>query len=72
MLTSSFKDEINCIKWYVDAAFAVHLNFKSHTGATMMPDDEALISVSEKQKLNTEFFTIAESVDVDDAIVVIS
>jgi hypothetical protein len=28
-------DKLNCIKWYVDASFAVHPDFKSHTGAIM-------------------------------------
>ena len=28
-------DNIKCIKWYVDVAFAVHADYKSHTGATM-------------------------------------
>ena len=28
-------DNIKCIKWYIDAAFAVHADYKSHTGATM-------------------------------------
>ena len=71
-LTSSLKDEINCIKWHVDAAFAVHSDFKSHTGATVMLDDESPIGISRKQKLNTESFTIAELVGVDDAAVMIS
>ena len=71
-LTLSLKDEINCIKWCVDAAFAVHSDFKSHTGATVLLNDESPISVSRKQKLNAESFTIAEPVGVNDAIVVIS
>ena len=29
------KDGINIIKWYVDASFAVHPDFKSHAGASM-------------------------------------
>ena len=70
-LTLSLKDGINCIKWYVDAAFAVHSDFESHTGATVSLDDGSPISVSRKQKLNTESFTIAEPVGVDDAVVVI-
>ena len=30
-------DDQEGIKWYVDAAFAVHHDFRSHTGATMTP-----------------------------------
>jgi hypothetical protein len=26
-------DNVHCIKWYVDASFAVHPDYKSHTGA---------------------------------------
>jgi hypothetical protein len=29
-------DNLHCIKWYVDASFAVHPDYKSHTGATSM------------------------------------
>ena len=28
-------NDIRCIKWYVDASFAVHPDYKSHTDATM-------------------------------------
>jgi hypothetical protein len=28
-------DDLSVVKWYVDASFAVHPDFKSHTGATM-------------------------------------
>jgi hypothetical protein len=30
---------LHCIKWFVDASFAVHPDFKSHTGATMHFED---------------------------------
>jgi hypothetical protein len=52
----------------VDAAFAVHPDFKSHTGATMTMGDGAITSVSRKQKLNTRSSTAAEIVAVDDVI----
>jgi hypothetical protein len=29
-------DDLRVVKWYVDASFAVHPDFKSHTGARMM------------------------------------
>ena len=28
-------DDIHMIKWYVDASFAVHPDFRSHTGSVM-------------------------------------
>jgi hypothetical protein len=48
-------DNLHCIKWYVDASFAVHPDYKSHTGTTMSYGygDGAVQSISRKQKLNT-------------------
>ena len=62
---------VQCIKWYVDAAFAVHPDFKSHTGTTMTFDKGSVISMSRKQKLNTRSSTEAELVAVDDAATMI-
>mgnify|MGYP002176679840 FL=1 len=66
-------DDIRCIKWYVDASFAVHPDYKSHTGATMSFADGkgAVQSISRKQKLNTRSSTEAELVGVDDVSVMI-
>ena len=64
-------DSLHVIKWYVDASFAVHPDFKSHTGATMTMGRGAIQSISRKQKLNTRSSTEAELVAVDDASVMI-
>ena len=64
-------DSLHVIKWYVDASFAVHPDFKSHTGATMTMGRGAVQSISRKQKLNTRSSTEAELVAVDDASVMI-
>ena len=64
-------DDMKSIKWYVDASFAVHPDFKSHTGAVMMMGEGAMQSLSMKQKLNTKASTHAELVGVDDASVYI-
>ena len=56
----------SCIKWYADAAFVVHLDFKSHTGATLTVGKGSIVSVTQKQKLNTKSSTEAELVGVDD------
>ena len=64
-------DNIKCIKWYVDAAFTVHTDYKSHTGATMTFGEGAVQSISRKQKLNTRSSTKAELVAADDAAVMI-
>ena len=61
-------DGSKSLKWHVDAAFAVHPDFKSQTGATMTMGDGAITSVSRKQKLNTRSSTAAEIVAVDDVI----
>jgi hypothetical protein len=61
-------DESHCIKWYVDAAFAVHHDKKSHTGATMTLGNGLIYSTSTKQKINTRSSAEAELVSIDDAI----
>ena len=61
-------DNLNVIKWYIDASFAVHPDFKSHTGAVMTMGTGAIQSMSRKQKLNTRSSTEAELIGVDDAI----
>jgi hypothetical protein len=66
-------DNLHCIKWYVDASFAVHPDYKSHTGATMPhgDGDGAVQSLSRKQKLNTKSSTESELVRVDNVPVMI-
>ena len=59
-------DDLHVIKWFVDASFAVHPDFRSHTGAIMMMGTGAIQSASMKQKLNTRSSTEAEIVGVDD------
>jgi hypothetical protein len=61
-------DDLHVIKWYVDASFAVHVDFKSHTGAIMSYGNGAAMTMSRKQKLNTRSSTEAELVGVDDAV----
>ena len=64
-------DDLSIIKWHVDASFAVHLDFKSHTGAVMSYGRGMPISMSRKQKLNTHSSTEAELVGPDDAMTLI-
>jgi hypothetical protein len=66
-------DNLHCTKWYVDASFAVHPDYKSHTGATMSYGDDngAVQSISRKQKLNTRSSTKSELVRVKDMLVMI-
>jgi len=59
-------DNLHVIKWYVDASFAVHPDFKSHTGGTMTYGRGSPITMLRKQKLNTRSSTEAELVGADD------
>jgi hypothetical protein len=61
-------DDVSVLKWYVDASFAVHPDFKSHTGACVTYGTGAPINMSRKQKLNTRSSTEAELVATDDAV----
>jgi hypothetical protein len=51
----------------VDASFAVHPHFKSHTGAVMMLGKGAMQSIARKQKMNVQSSTEGELVAVDNA-----
>ena len=42
-------DNLSVIKWYVDASFVVHEDYKSHTGAVMTFGCGAVHSMSKKQ-----------------------
>ena len=59
-------ENLSVIKWYVDVAFAVHPDFKSHTGGTMTYGRGVPISMSRKQRLNTTSSTTSELVGADD------
>ena len=67
-LVLSMNSGIPVAKWFIDADFVVHGDFKSHTGSCLMLGDDAVISSSSKQKLNTRSSTEAELVGCDDAI----
>ena len=60
-------DDLRTIKWYVDASFAVHPDFRSHTGAVMTMGEGAMQILSKKQKLNSRSSTESELIGVDDA-----
>ena len=62
-------DDTQSIKWHVDAAFAVHKDYKSHTRATLLVLAKGIICfVSTKQKVNTRSLTEAQLVSVDDIL----
>ena len=61
-------DKSGNIKWYVDAAFAVHKDMRSHTGGFMSMGTRWAYVQSIKQNLNTKSSTEAELVGVDDVL----
>ena len=68
-MTSISVDDSQSIKWHVDAAFAVHKDFKSCTGrATLSYGKGIFCSVSMKQKVIMRSSTEAESVGVHDIL----
>ena len=70
VLTLSARKGLHSVEWCIDAAFAVHPDFKSHTGATQhfVGGKGAVQSTSAKQKLNTSSSTTSESVGVDQVL----
>ena len=71
VLVSSAKT-LECVKWHVDAALAVHPDCKSHTGALVSVSKGRVMNISRKQKLDTRSSTTAELVAADDAVVMTS
>ena len=53
-------DDISKMKTWVDAAYTVHHNMKSHTGGVISFGTGAALSKSTKQELNTKSSTEAE------------
>jgi len=68
-LEASPDGEILLCMWYPDAAFAVHPDMKSHTGAVLTMGKGAMQVISAKQKLNTRSSTEAELVAADEVVV---
>jgi hypothetical protein len=64
-------DDLRVVKWYVDALFAVHPDFKSHTSAMMRLGKGAMQSIARKQKMNVQSSTEGKLVAVDDAATMI-
>ena len=64
-------DGLSLVKWHVDAAFGVHMDFKSHSGGmiSLHPKGGAIASGRNKQCLNTRSSTEAELVVADDFLV---
>lgn len=61
-------DDTQTITWYIDAAFAVHVDMKSHTGGTMTLGKGSPDSSSLKQKVNSRSSTESELISIDDLV----
>ena len=61
-------DDAHIVKWWIDAAFATHVDYKSHTGGTMTMGKGSVYSTSIGQKLNTKSSTEAELVGVSNVM----
>jgi hypothetical protein len=61
-------NNLHTIQWWVDGAFAVHNDMKSHTGITMSLGKGSIYSSSTTQKINTRSSTEAELVGVNDGM----
>ena len=64
-------DNINTIRWWVDALYNLHDDCKGKTGAMMMMGKGSPISFSRKQKLNMRSSCEGELIGIDDAMPVI-
>ena len=65
---TSRADGSGCLSWHCDAAFALHDDFRSHTGSTFSMGDGAITSLSRKQGMNTRGSTEAEVVATDEIV----
>jgi hypothetical protein len=61
-------DDCQTLTWYVDAAFAVHHDMKSQTGAVFTLRKGSVISDALKQKVNSRSSTESELIGVDDEV----
>ena len=60
-------DNLHIIKHYVDASFAVHPDFRSHTGKDSTRGTVGFDGMSRKQKINTRSSTKSKVVGGDDS-----
>ena len=61
-------NDLNILKWWIDASHHVHNDLKGHTGATMSMGQGSVYSTSIKQKLNTKSSTESELVGIDEVL----
>mmetsp|Transcript_21585 Transcript_21585/g.30231 ORF Transcript_21585/g.30231 Transcript_21585/m.30231 type:complete len:216 (+) Transcript_21585:2425-3072(+) len=57
-------DQLQIVKWWVDASFGIHSDYKSQTGAHTSLGKGCFYSTSEKHKVNSRSSTEAELIGV--------
>ena len=63
---------VSVIHWWADASFAVHEDFKSHTGATMTMGKGCPINASLRNKKSTHEVLLRQNLGINDAMAMIS
>ena len=61
-------DGLNILKWFIDSAHQMHEDCKGHTGGALTLGQQAVISKSPGQKMNTKSSSETELVGVDDLL----
>ena len=61
-------ENLNSIKWWIDASDRTHMDMKGHSGYGMSFGKGAVLSYSQKQKINTKSSTESELVGMDAAL----
>ena len=69
-LTLEAKD-MSVIHWWIDASFAVHADYKSHTGACLSFGRGWPVNISSKQKINMRSSTEAELVGINNTMALV-
>jgi hypothetical protein len=68
MLLTLSIGNISVLKTWVDAAYALHDDMRSHTGGTIMMGKGTLYGKCAKQRINVKSFTEAELVGASDPL----
>ena len=61
-------NNLEIIRWFKDASYAIHDDCKGHTVSMMTMGSGAITSFLRKQKINGKSSTKAELIGVDDAL----
>ena len=61
-------NKLKIVQWWVDASYAMHPDFWSHTGASMSLGWGSVTSMSKRQNLYSIISTEAELIGADDVI----